>query len=129
MLLLLALLLPGICLARIGETLDQCTARYGPMQKIENAVGKFYSDFPQHCFTLENILIRVRFLNGRSAQEEFYGSVLLDDYEKAQEITKANSKKETGFDVIVVHEGRRLTVTTLEFDQLIKKELGSGKGF
>lgn len=70
MLLPLTFLISRVCLARIGETLDECTARYGPMQKIDNAVGKFYSDYPEHCFTFQNILIRIRFLNGKSAQED-----------------------------------------------------------
>jgi len=127
MLLLLTFLVSRGCLARIGETLDECTARYGPMQKIDNAVGKFYSDYPQHCFTFQNILIRIRFLNGKSAQEEFYSSVLLDDYAKAQEIRSSNSKKQTGIDVVVTSEGRRLTITTKEFDALMKRELGPGE--
>ena len=112
--------------ARIGETLDECTARYGPMQKVKNAVGKFYSDYPQYCFTFQHIIVSVRFFNGRSAQEEFYSSELLDDYEKVQEIRKANDKKATGEEVIVSHEGRRLTVTTKEFAALMKRELGAG---
>jgi hypothetical protein len=127
MLLVLTFLVSRVCLARIGETLDECTARYGPMQKIDNAVGKFYSDYPQHCFTFQNILIRVRFLNGKSAQEEFYSSVFLDDYAKAQEIRSSNSKKQTGKDVVVTSEGRRLTITTKEFDALMKRELGPGE--
>jgi phosphoserine phosphatase len=122
----LALLLPSVCLARIGETLDEVTARYGPMQKIENATGKFYSDYPQHCFTFQNILIRVRFLNGRSAQEIFYSSQFLDDYAKVQEIEAVNGKKQTGIDVVVQSEGRQVTITTKEFDALMKRELGSG---
>lgn len=112
--------------ARIGETLDECTARYGPMQKIENATGKFYSEHPQYCFTFEGVLVRVRFLNNRSAQEDFYSSGFLDDYAKVEEVKNANSKKETGIDVNVAHDGRRLTITTKEFDALMKRELGTG---
>jgi hypothetical protein len=123
---LLVAFVPSLCCARIGETLDECTARYGPMQKLENATGKFYSEYPQYCFSFQNILIRVRFLNSRSAQEEFYSSVFLDDYAKVQEIKESNSKKQTGFDVVVSSEGRRLTITTKEFDALMKRELGAG---
>lgn len=121
-----AILLPNVCCARIGETLDECTARYGPVTKMENATGKFFSDYPQHCFTFNHILIRIRFLNGRSAQEEFYSGELDSDYSKVEEIRKANGKKETGIDVIVKHEGYRLTITTKDFNQLMKKELGVG---
>jgi hypothetical protein len=126
LLLFTTLLVPKLCDARIGETMDECTARYGPMLEVKNATGKFYSEYPQYRFSFQHLIVLVRFFNGRSAQEEFYGSDLLDDYAKAQAITEANSKKETGFDVIVAHEGRRLTITTKEFDQLMKKELGEG---
>ena len=125
-LLLLLWFLPSIGMARIGETLDECIARYGQVEKLENATGKFYSEYPQYCFGFQSVLIRVRFLNGRSAQEEFYSSIFLDDYAKVQEITASNSKKQTGIDVVVKSEGRRLMITTKEFDALMKRELGTG---
>jgi hypothetical protein len=119
----------ALCQARIGETLDECTARYGPMLKIENATGKFFSDYPQHCFSFEGVLIRVRFLQGHSAQEEFYSSYSLSS-EKRAEIVKNNSKRITGTDVVVENEyfgdGGKVTITSKEFDKLIRAEHGPG---
>ena len=121
---LILALMPAISEARIGETLDECTARYGPMLKVENATGKFFSDYPQYCFELNYVRIRVRFYKGRSAQEEFASFDLTD---KRDEILASNSEKETGFKIVVDRSiDNRLTITTLEFDRLMRKELGSG---
>jgi hypothetical protein len=127
----LAVLVPGISQARIGETLEECTARYGPMRQIENATGKFYSDYPQHCFEIAGLSVRIRFYNGRSAQEEFtaFGSI---PSKQIEEIRAGNSEKQTGVKVVEERQSPnggardRLTITTKEFDQLMRKELGSG---
>jgi hypothetical protein len=124
LLLAITLLLPTVCLGRIGETMEECTARYGPMLKVENATGKFFSDYPQYCFNLNYVHIRIRFYKGRSAQEEFYSSDLAD---KRDEILASNNEKETGFKIVVDRSNEnRLTITTLEFDRFMRKELGSG---
>jgi hypothetical protein len=55
--------------ARLGETLDECKARYGDVARTEYS----REDYPQYCFLKGNIEIRVRLLSGVSAQEIFFG--------------------------------------------------------
>src|SRR3977135_800740 len=129
LLLFTILLFPKLSDARIGETLDECTARYGPMREVKNAAGKFFSDYPQYCFSFENVIISVRFLNGHSAQEEFYSAYSLDS-KKRKEIVESNGKKVTGVDVDVENEyfgdGGKVTITTKDFKKLIDAEKGTG---
>ena len=126
---LLVALIPAVSHARIGETLDECIARYGPMLEIKNATGKFFSEYPQYRFSFSGTVIHVRFLNGRSTQEEFYDSYSLDS-RKREEIVAGNSKKTTGIDVIVENEysggGGKVTITTKDFKKLIDAEKGAG---
>jgi hypothetical protein len=55
--------------ARIGETLEECQARYGVMIGTDMT----RSDYPAYVFRKEGIEVRVRLYNGKSAQEIFFG--------------------------------------------------------
>src|SRR5437016_4433859 len=54
---------------RIGETLDECQARYGAM--IGTDMSR--SDYPAYAFRKDGVEIRVRLYNAKSAQEIFFG--------------------------------------------------------
>lgn len=57
--------------ARLGETFDQVQSRYGLLTKVDNVAR---ADYPQYVFSNDGLEIRVRFVNGKSAQEIFTGT-------------------------------------------------------
>jgi len=58
--------------ARLGDTFDQVQSRYGLLVKVDNVTR---ADYPQYFFQKDGIEIRVRFVDGRSAQEIFSAAV------------------------------------------------------
>ena len=64
-------MIAGRAEARLGETVEECTARYGNVISIKSEGPP---DFPQYCFRKGDVEIRVRFLNKISGQEIFYGA-------------------------------------------------------
>lgn len=76
--------------ARLGETLDECQARYGVM--IGTDMSR--SDYPAYVFRKDGIEIRVRLYNGKSAQEIFFGITSELSAEKIQQIDRANFRPE-----------------------------------
>ena len=58
--------------ARLGETFEQIQSRYGVLMKVDNVTR---ADYPQYFFQKDGIDIRVRFVNGKSAQEIFSAPV------------------------------------------------------
>jgi len=57
--------------ARLGETFGQVQSRYGILVKVDNVTR---ADYPQFFFQKDGMEIRVRFVNGKSAQEIFSAS-------------------------------------------------------
>ncbi len=86
-----------IARGRLGETLDECQARYGELLRIESS---FREDYPQYCFRKGDIEIRVRLLNGKSGQEIFFvaegGNI---SQSQISEILTANSQGASWNDV------------------------------
>jgi hypothetical protein len=78
-----------LCSARLGETLDECKARYGEL--IRTNAGK-HVDFPTYVFQKGNIAIGVQLLNGKSAHEDFVPLTGNLTDQQIQEIFEANSE-------------------------------------
>jgi hypothetical protein len=76
--------------ARLGETLEQCEARYGSVIRIIN--DKEHGEFPSYLFQKGNVAIAVRFFNGRSAQEDFVPLTGRFSDDQIEEILTANSE-------------------------------------
>ena len=55
--------------ARLGETLQECEARYGTLLRTMH--NRESAEFPLHLFQKGNIAISVIFLDGRSVREDF----------------------------------------------------------
>jgi hypothetical protein len=119
----------GAAQARIGETFEECQQRYGILQRVD---VQYHPEFPQNIFRHGDVEIRVRFHNGRSAQEIYSGA----DGKKLQraqidEILAANreSKVRTKWDIDYARSERSsdiLIITELEFDKVWRKDSGSG---
>lgn len=119
---LLVFLSVSSAFARLGETLDECKARYGEVIRIEN---EFRPDYPQYCFQLGNIEIRVRLLNGRSGQEIFHGVDTAMTPSQIAEILNANRDAIDGQNSYS-RESNILTISTAAFDKAFK---APGTGF
>ncbi len=125
--------IPHLSSARIGETLDECQLRYGVMVRVEIGDGKFQPEYPQYCYKLGDVNIRVRLYNGRSSQEVFYVDDKLLTRQQQDEIRDSNSTRETGVEVTWDHryldrdyKTDMVSVATLEFDKVFRKQSGSG---
>jgi len=82
----LANVLPA--LGRLGETREQCDARYGNLVSVEK---EFRPDFPQYCYAKNDVEIRVRFWQGKVGQI-IIGSDHGMDNDTITEILKANAQ-------------------------------------
>lgn len=122
---LLAFSIPSAS-ARIGETFEECQARYGLLQKVES---KFRPEYPQMCFKMGDVEIRVRFYKGVSAQENFTIDGRMLTTFQMDEIRRTNN---SGPDVVWTHHffselnSDVLTVTTREFAKVFEKDAGTG---
>ena len=87
--LVLSLLSGSTSFARIGETLEECQARYGTMIGTDMT----RSDYPAYVFRKEDVEIRVRLYNGKSAQEIFFGIGKELTFVQIQQIRAANLNK------------------------------------
>jgi hypothetical protein len=56
------------CFARLGETMEECQARYGAIMAVETDAKR---GVPIYCFQKDDVKVRTWFLNGRSACETF----------------------------------------------------------
>lgn len=122
------LLLPTLALARIGETLDQCQLRYGVMLRVNVGDGKFHPEYPQYCYQMGDIEIRVRLYNGVSAEEVFFAA---DNTKKLtglqkQQIRGAN--EDSGKTVIWTEIDKYgiFAVTTEEFYKILHSDKTGG---
>src|SRR5438270_4135276 len=79
------------CQARIGETLEECQARYGILLRLEVGDQSFHPEYPQYCFKLGEVNIRVRLYNGKSAQELFYCDGRVLTKQQREEIRDSNA--------------------------------------
>jgi hypothetical protein len=115
-----ALLIPHLCSARIGETLDECQLRYGVMLRVES---KFRPDYPQYVFKKGDIEIRVRLYNGLSAQEIFGAANRELTFNERREIERANEEVK-GIETVSAHKyfselhNDILAITTKEFHKV-----------
>lgn len=82
----LLLLFASTGFARIGETLDECQSRYGVMISTDMT----RPDYPAYVFRKDGIEVRVRLLNGKSAQEIFFGIGTEMKHLQIQQIETAN---------------------------------------
>jgi predicted transcriptional regulator len=120
--------LSGAALARVGETFEECVQRYGILQRVES---QFRPEYPQYCFKLGDVEIRVRFYLERSAQEMYMGAdgKLLTSQQK-DEILASNRENpaRTKWDIDYGRRGNSdiLIITELDFDKVWRKETGSG---
>ena len=65
--LIATLLLTQVVQARLGETLDECVKRYGPLIKQQGS-----ADNPQFIFEKDGIQIGINFLNGQAGQISYF---------------------------------------------------------
>jgi hypothetical protein len=76
--------------ARLGETLDQCVQRYGPLIRKQGR-----ADNPQFMFEKDGITIGINFLDGKAAQVSYSrasGSPFLDlEVRQLLEVNSAGS--------------------------------------
>jgi hypothetical protein len=120
------------CEARIGETLEECQTRYGILLRV-NVDQSFHPEFPQYCFKLGDVNIRVRLYNGKSAQELFYCEGKLLTQQHVDEILESN-RRTVGAPELTwgsqympgSYREDILVVTTKEFAKILHKEDGSG---
>ena len=82
---------------RLGETFDQVQGRYGLLVKVDNVTRP---DCPQYFFQKDGMEIRVRFVNGKSAQEIFSASSS-DMRNAAAEILSSNAEGSTWSSIAV----------------------------
>jgi len=117
---------PGLCSARIGETLGQCEIRYGVMLKV---ISHSWPDYPEYCFKLGDCEIRVRLYKGVSAQEAFHiPGRMLTDYQVQEILHKngAGSAKITWDHITLPDHSDVLIVWTKEFKKIFRKDIETG---
>jgi hypothetical protein len=117
---------PGLCSARIGETLRQCEIRYGVMLKV---ISHSRPDYPEYCFKLGDVEIRVRLYKGVSAQETFHIPGRMLTNHQVQEILHKNgagTEKITSHHITLPDHSDVLIVGTREFEKIFRKDMGTG---
>ena len=117
---------PRLCSARIGETLGECKIRYGVRLKV---ISHSWPDYPEYCFKLGDVEIRVRLYKGVSAQEAFHiPGRMLTNYQ-IQEILQKNgagSGKITSDHITLPDHSDVLIIETREFEKIFRKDIGTG---
>ena len=117
---------PGLCSARIGETLGQCEIRYGVMLKV---ISHSWPDYPEYCFKLGDVDIRVRLYKGVSAQETFHIPGRMLTNHQVEEILHKNgagTEKITSHHITLPDHSDVLIVGTREFEKIFRKDMGTG---
>jgi hypothetical protein len=123
---LAVLTVPGLCSARIGETLRECELRYGVMLKV---ISHSWPDYPEYCFKLGDVDIRVRLYKGVSAQETFHIPGRMLTNHQVEEILHKNgagTEKITWDRITLPDHSDVLIVGTREFEKVFRKDIGTG---
>ena len=117
---------PGLCSARIGETLRECESRYGVVLKV---INHSWPDYPEYCFKFGDVEIRVRLYKGVSAQEAFHIPGRMLTNHQVQEILRKNgagTEKITSHHITLPDHSDVLIVGTREFEKIFRKDIGTG---
>jgi hypothetical protein len=114
---------PNMCFARIGETMDECQQRYGAVMSV---VSGDRQDYPQFCYRMGEVNIRIRFYNGKSAQEIFNvdGRRLTDG--ERDLIRNGNTSSDAVWSAHSISENEdMIVITTREFEKIFNNQHGS----